>query len=149
MPEPKRLPMPHYVTRRRVEFAETDMAGIVHFANFFRWMEEAEHEYFRSLGLTIVYKQDGGVHVGWPRVSASCNFHKPLFYEDEFEVRVTVERLGVKSINYHFELWRDADHIATGRLKVACCLCGAEGIIRSIEIPAEYLAKLPAGAREG
>ena len=33
----------------------------------------------------------------------------------------------------------------TGRLKVACCLCGAEGIIRSIEIPADYLAKLPGG----
>ena len=56
---------------------------------------------------------------------------------------MTVERLGVKSISYHFELWRDDDHIATGRLKVACCLCGPEGIIESIEIPPEYLAKLP------
>ena len=28
------------------------MAGIVHFANFYRWMEETEHEYFRSLGLS-------------------------------------------------------------------------------------------------
>ena len=135
--------MPHFTVERRVQFSETDMAGIVHFANFFRWMEEAEHDYFRSLGLTIVAKQDGDVHVGWPRVSASCNFHLPLFYQEVFEVRLTVERLGVKSISYQFELWREADHIATGRLKTACCLCGLEGIIRSIEIPPEYLDRLP------
>ena len=133
----------HFRDRRRIEFYETDMAGIVHFANFFRWMEEAEHEYFRSLGLTIVAKQDGAVHIGWPRVAASCNFHLPLFYQDVFEVRVTVERLGVKSISYHFELWRGADHIASGRLKVASCLCGLDGIIRSIEIPDDYLQRLP------
>ena len=36
--------------KRRVEFAETDMAGQVHFSNFFRYMEAAEHAFFRSLG---------------------------------------------------------------------------------------------------
>ena len=38
---------------RRVQFFDTDMAGIVHFANFYRFMEEAEHEMFRSLGFKI------------------------------------------------------------------------------------------------
>ena len=37
-------------TRRRVEFADTDMAGIAHFANFFRWMEAAEVDYLASRG---------------------------------------------------------------------------------------------------
>ena len=40
-------------TSRRVEFCDTDMAGIVHFANFFRWMESAEVEFLRSLGLSV------------------------------------------------------------------------------------------------
>ena len=35
---------------RRVEFSETDMAGIMHFSNYFRFMETAEHAFFRSLG---------------------------------------------------------------------------------------------------
>ena len=39
---------------RRVEFADTDMAGIMHYSNFFRFMETAEHAFFRSLGLSIV-----------------------------------------------------------------------------------------------
>ena len=136
--------MPYEIrTTRRVEFAETDKAGIVHFSNFFRYMEEAEHAFLRSIGSSVVTKSND-VELSWPRVSASCRFHKPLFYQDVFEVRVTVERLGVKSISYHFEMWRENDHIATGRLKVACCLCGPEGIIESIEIPADYLARLPA-----
>ena len=58
---------------RRIEFAETDMAGIVHFANFFRMMEATEHAFFRSLGFTIHGHDEGGT-TGWPRVSASCDF---------------------------------------------------------------------------
>ncbi|MEQ2009187.1 MAG: acyl-CoA thioesterase, partial [Limisphaerales bacterium] len=39
---------------RRVEFSETDMAGIVHYSNFFKYMETAEHAFFRSLGFSII-----------------------------------------------------------------------------------------------
>ena len=47
-----------YRYRRRVEFSETDLAGIVHFSNYFRYMEAAEHEFFRSLGLSIHLERD-------------------------------------------------------------------------------------------
>ena len=40
--------MPHFQTTRRIEFGDTDMAGIVHFANFFRFMEAAECEFLRG-----------------------------------------------------------------------------------------------------
>ena len=52
-----------FKVRRRVEFSETDMAGIVHYSNFFRYMEAAEHAFFRSLGLSI-HKQPGGAWDG-------------------------------------------------------------------------------------
>ena len=38
---------------RRVQFYETDAAGIVHFSWFFRYMEEAEHALWREAGLSI------------------------------------------------------------------------------------------------
>ena len=44
------MPVSTFITHRRVEFSDTDMAGIVHFANFYRYMEQAEHDFFRSLG---------------------------------------------------------------------------------------------------
>ena len=37
----------------RIEFAETDLAGIVHFANFYKMMENAEHAFFRSMGFIV------------------------------------------------------------------------------------------------
>ena len=39
---------------RIVEFSETDMAGIVHFSNYCKYMEAAEHRFFRSIGYSIV-----------------------------------------------------------------------------------------------
>ena len=72
-------------TTRRVEFADTDMAGIVHFANFFRYMEVTEHAFLRSLGLSV-HMREGRRTLGLPRVSATCDYRVPLRYEE----RVTV-----------------------------------------------------------
>ena len=73
-------------TTRVVEFGDTDMAGIVHFANFFRFMEAAEHAFLRSLGLSVVMEIDGGKY-GLPRVSASCDYLKPARFGDELTDR--------------------------------------------------------------
>ena len=78
------MPSEFSVTRK-VEFAETDMAGIMHFSNFFRYMEVAEHAFFRSLGFSIVTEKSGH-DVGWPRVHASCDYMRPLRFEDDVEI---------------------------------------------------------------
>lgn len=130
--------MPTFIAHRQVNFSETDMAGIVHFANFYRWMEEAEHDYFRSVGLRIMEKQLDGTYIGWPRVSASCHFDAPARYEDEVEIRVDVERVGFKSLTFTVEFWRGETRLAHGRLKTACCICRPDGTLQSIEIPANY-----------
>ena len=70
---------------RRVQFGETDMAGIVHFSWMFRYMEEAEHAAWRAAALSIAEKKG---ELGWPRVAASFEFRSPLRFEDEFEVAV-------------------------------------------------------------
>jgi acyl-CoA thioester hydrolase len=131
--------MPQFTTTRRVQFFETDMAGIVHFANFYRWMEETEHEYFRSLGLSIMERRDDGTYIGWPRVSASCSFEQPAFYEDVLQVRLDVERIGVKSLTMAIEFWKGDQRIAAGRMKTACCVCGTDVDLQSIAIPDRYL----------
>lgn len=127
-----------FVTTRRVEFADTDMAGIIHFANYYRYMEEAEHAFFRSLGLSIMQSQPNGSVIGWPRVSASCSFEAPAYFEDVLEVRVNVVRKGVKSLNYEIEFWRGETRLAHGKLKTVCCVCRHGHPLESIPIPAEY-----------
>ena len=133
-----------FVTTRRVEFADTDMAGIIHFANYYHYMEEAEHTFFRSLGLSVMQSQPDGSVIGWPRVSASCSFEVPAYFEDELQVRLRIERVGGKSLNYVIEFWRGETRLAHGRLKTVCCLCRPGQPLKSMLIPGEYLAKIEA-----
>ena len=87
-----------YTMRHRVEFADTDMAGIIHFSAYFRYMEVTEHAFFRSLGLSIVGTPD----IGWPRVHVSCDYRSPLKFEDEIDVTLRVAEKRSKSLSYSF-----------------------------------------------
>lgn len=99
--------------RRRVQFAETDLAGIAHFAMLFRYMEEAEHALWRAAGMSIA---TAGENVGWPRVSASLDFRAPLHFEDEFEVVVTIEKISRSTIAYRHVIVRGETLIAEGTM---------------------------------
>src|SRR5438132_281338 len=100
MPEP-------YRTTRRVEFRDTDAAGIVHFSAFFFYMESVEHEFLRQLGLSVLShdatggstKLTGagstgltGTPISWPRVSASCDYQSAARFEDVLDVSLCIAR---------------------------------------------------------
>ena len=85
--------------QRRVEFSETDMAGIVHFSNFFRYMEGVEHAFFRSLSLKLHTDSESAVR-GWARGHTECKFRQPLRYEDVVELHLLVREKRSKSISY-------------------------------------------------
>lgn len=110
----------------------------MHFSNFYRFMEQAEHAFFRSLGLSIMEKQADGATIGWPRVSASCRFIAPANHGDELEIRVWVTRKGVKSLTFKIEFHHDGKQLAHGQLKTVCCLVRHGHPLESIEIPAAY-----------
>lgn len=139
---------PRYVTKCRVEFCDTDMAGIVHFSNFFLYMERAESEFFRTYGHTLAKHNADGTSVGWPRVNTSCSFKAPAYYEDILEIRIFILRRGVKSLTLQFEFWRDETHIATGQIKTAYCLFRPGQPIQSLVIPDTYNEMLPDGITE-
>lgn len=132
--------------RRRVEFYETDMAGIVHFANFFKYMETCEHAFARSLG-TIVHpgENDHGGVVGWPRVHAECDYRRPLKYDEEFEIHLLVREKKDKAIHYDFHFWKvgeTADRpLARGKL-VVVSVGRIDGEVKAIPVPAIYAEKL-------
>ncbi len=119
--------MPYeFKAQRRVEFSETDLAGIVHYSNFFRYMETAEHGFFRSLGFSIAPHQfaPGQTKIGWPRVHASCDYHKPLRFEDLVEIHLLVAELKSKAITYQLRfnrvLGETREEVARGKLTVVC-----------------------------
>ncbi len=125
---------------RRVQFSETDMAGIAHFANFFRWMEEAEHAYFRSVGLSVRTEYQE-MEIGWPRVSTSCEFFVPARFEDQLQISVGIVKMGEKSISWEITFSRDGTRLAVGKATTVCCIWSNKGL-ESIPIPAEIRLKL-------
>ena len=121
-----------YRLRRRVQWHETDAAGIVHFSCFYRYMEEAEHALWRSAGLSIAPPD---ATVGFPRVAAAFDFRRPLRFEDEFEVHIRIAALNPRSIRYAAEITRDDESIASGTLTIACVAKEPGAPLRSTPIP--------------
>ena len=127
---------------RRVDFCDTDMAGIIHFSNFFRYMEFAEVAFLRSRGLSVAMTW-GEEHLGFPRVSATCDFLRPVRFEDVVEIAVRVERVGRKSVTYSFEFTHEGAPVAKGRLSAVCCrVHPGVHTIESIAIPEDIRVRL-------
>src|SRR5437016_11098536 len=134
---------------RRVEFSDTDMAGIVHYSNFFRYMEAAEHGFFRSLGLSVVTRQVDPP-LGWPRVHAECDYQQPLRFEDEVEVRLLVSEKRSKSLSYLFRFVKlnasPPVEVAQGSLTVVC-VTHQDGKMRAATIPKTIADKIEVAPR--
>jgi YbgC/YbaW family acyl-CoA thioester hydrolase len=126
-------------TTRRVEFADTDMAGIVHFANFFVWMESAEQAFLRSRGLSVAMTWEGQP-MGFPRVAASCDYLRPVRFDDLLDVLVEAPAVGRKSVAYTIEFQHNGQAVARGKVTSVCCR------VRSPQHPLEPLV-IPDGLR--
>ncbi|QDU29631.1 1,4-dihydroxy-2-naphthoyl-CoA hydrolase [Anatilimnocola aggregata] len=135
-----------FCTTRRVEFSDTDAAGIMHFSAFFRFMEQAEHDLLRSQGLSVVMQDEvaksGGGKLSWPRVHAHCDFRIPAHYEDVVEIEVSISRLGEKSASYQFRFALAGRELAVGEITSVCCRMIAGQPPQSVAIPDWFRAKL-------
>jgi acyl-CoA thioester hydrolase len=129
------MPFEHKIIRR-VEFPETDMAGIVHFTNFFRYMEYAEHDFYRSLGYSVIMPHSDPP-LGFPRVHASCDYRKPLRFEEMLEIHLLVREKRARVLSYTFKFRKagETEEIARGALTVVC-VSHTPGKMEAIPMPA-------------
>lgn len=129
-----------FSTQRRVEFRDTDAAGILHFTAFFGCMESVEHEFLRSLGYSVVMFDELG-KISWPRVSAHCDYQGSVRFEDVLDVELSVARLGEKSATYRFLFQSEGRQVATGEVTTVCCRMTADGP-QSMPIPTDLRTAL-------
>lgn len=127
-----------YRYARRVQFAETDLAGMVHFSWYLRYVEEAEHAMWRSAGLTI---HDPDAPYGFPRVAFSIDYRAPLHFEDEFEVDIRIEAMSEKTIRYAAAL-RRGDTIVATSTHTAVCVTRASDAMKAADIPGHIRERL-------
>ncbi len=131
---------PTFTLTRRVEFHETDAAGLMHFSNYYRWMEVCEHEWFRTLGLEIMTVGDDGQARGWPRRESSCTHLRPLRCGDLVRIRATIEETGATSLAYAFVFEKDRagrwTEVAHGRMTTIHVRKDAAGRMEAEATPA-------------
>jgi YbgC/YbaW family acyl-CoA thioester hydrolase len=139
--------MTAFRTSRIVEFADTDMAGIVHFAEFFRYMEAAEHAYLRGCGLNVFHEWQGET-VTFPRVSASCDYLTPARFGDMLDVEVEVERIGRSSVRYAFTVRKGDDVVARGQITAVLCRVREDEGLEAFPIPEPLRETLLRGPTE-
>ena len=122
---------------RRVEFVETDTAGIVHYTSFLHYLEEAEHAFLRSAGLSVMLKDERG-QLGFPRVEVSSRYFRALQFEDELQIKLQVLIHRGKLLEYCGDFFHEDQKAAVARIKVACCRVREDGRMFAI-LPPEFL----------
>jgi 4-hydroxybenzoyl-CoA thioesterase/acyl-CoA thioester hydrolase len=137
---------PLFTHYRRVEFADTDSGGIVHFSRFLVFMETAEHEMLRQRGLTPL-ADDHGRSIGWPRVEARCEYLKPALLGDDLAIEVRLARRGERSMTYEFRIARGAEILAKGSMSSVCCVLQSDRPPQAIPFPDFIADKLPDGSK--
>jgi YbgC/YbaW family acyl-CoA thioester hydrolase len=134
--------MQSFQAKRRVEFADTDMAGIVHFSSFFRYMEETEYAFLRSLGFSVVMRDEKGM-IGMPRREAKCEFHRPAHFEDVLTIDLSVTKNDGLRMEYSFRILHEEQLIANGKLLVVCCRFSQDRAPYAIPFPDHVIESIP------
>ena len=114
MAQAHELPDPaSVVIRRRIEWIDTDAAGIYHWTTVFRLAEAAEQAMHSALGLepAVAFA---------PRVAAAAEFKRALAFNDAVDVELAIETIDHSSLVYGLTVTSEAGVAAEGTLTVRC-----------------------------
>ena len=117
----------------RVRWVDTDVAGVMHYSNFFRYFEACEQEFYRSIGATHGHLREK-YKIMLPRVEAHCVYKVACKFDDLIEVVMKVREVADKTVTYDFQLYRkDENQLA------------AEGYLKCIAVDLNWkVVQLPA-----
>ena len=103
----------------RVYYEDTDLGGVVYYANYLRFMERARTEWLRALGFeqTALARDHGIVFVV---SSLAIDYLKPAAFNDELTVTVELETIGAAQIKLKQTVARAAEALATANVRIGC-----------------------------
>lgn len=128
--------------RRKIEYVDTDMSGIVHFSRFLIFMENTEHAFLDAIGVGVEWKEADGRVLSWPRVAVGCEYVSPARFGDELDIHLQVVRKGTKSLTYQFNVTCGDRLLARGKTTCACCVINDPEGVKSVAIPAWVAEKI-------
>ena len=122
----------------RVYYEDTDLAGIVYYANYLRFIERARSELVRAAGIDQVAMKAAGLVFAVRRVEA--DYLKPAHYDDQIEVRTRLRDVKGASFAMPQEVWRKDELLFQAHVTIV--VLNQAG--RATRLPAELRARLDA-----
>ncbi len=120
-----------HVKQVRVYYEDTDMAGIVYYANYLRYIERARSDWVREVGIDQLAMKDAGVVFAVRKIEAE--YIQPARYDDILEIRTTLQDLSPARMVMAQQVWRDDVLIFTATVLIVCI--GSTG--KPVRLPAE------------
>ncbi len=121
--------MKTYLYKHSIPFQDTDMAGVVHYTRILAYAELAEHAFLKELGISPISSSGG-----FPKVHVGCDYLRPLRFEDQISIQLTLAKLSSKSLHWGFEISVNDKLSAKGELITA----HVDATGNPCEIPAEW-----------
>ncbi|MDB6176419.1 tol-pal system-associated acyl-CoA thioesterase [Paracoccus sp. Z330] len=126
----------------RVYYEDTDLAGIVYYANYLKFIERGRSEWLRDLGVDqVAMKQDEGKVFAVRRIEA--DYLRPARFDDRLVVQTGLTRLSPARIIMDQTVWRDEDRLFDAKVTIACL----DGHGRPTRLPALLATRLNASVQ--
>lgn len=123
----------------RVYYEDTDLAGIVYYANYLKFIERGRSEWVRSLGVDQVrLRQEAGIVFAVRRVEA--DYLRPAVFDDVLSVETRLIALGGSRIELEQNVLRDDICLFAAKVTLVCL----SGTGRAVRLPADIRALLEA-----
>lgn len=122
---------------QKVRFGDVDKAGIAYYPRIFNMCHVAFEELWdRFMGRSYdrLILED---RIGMPLVHVNADFISPMQYGAEIAIRVSVIRIGAKSLEFQFDFFNAPDRKQLARINITNAMVNMDSF-RSVEIPAQY-----------
>ena len=98
-----------HLFRCRVYYEDTDVAGVVYYANYLKFIERARTEWAREAGIDQVRMREEGIVFAVRRIEA--DYLAPARFDDLLEVRTVLEGATVARLVIGQEVWRESQRL--------------------------------------
>lgn len=102
--------MTHQISLR-VRYGETDQMGYSYYGNYPQYLEIARVEWLRELGFSYKKMEEEGIML--PVISLQINYLKPLTYDEQFIVKISLKKLPSVRIAFDYEIFNEKGELAS------------------------------------
>ncbi|HRD54880.1 MAG TPA: thioesterase family protein [Parachlamydiaceae bacterium] len=106
-----------FITHNKVRMNDTDMAGILYFANQFRFVHDAWEDLVEKENISfhqVLYKENFLFVI----VHAEADYYAPLNIGDQLMIHVEVEKIGTSSFTMLYNIYKEEDNSHVGQAKI-------------------------------